>query len=151
MTALDELSPASFAGVPFHIEREVTSGSRAVAIHELAGADDWVTQDRGLKASRVRLLCYVAEMAGVKPQSYALWSACESGVGLLALPHAPPRLAWPLEWERAQERDKIGFVAFEVSFADEPPAQLGVSPLLAPAAVASGFAALTSALGSALS
>ena len=150
MSALDELLPASFGGVPFHVAEEETRGGRALVVHEYVGRDWWEIQDRGLKPVLGKLTCYVAEIAGVQAQSYALWQACAAGEALLVLPHAGPVLAWAADWQRTFVRDRIGYVAFSVEFVLSGPAPLGVSALLLPARAADAWGVLVAALGEAL-
>lgn len=152
MSALDELLPASFRGVPFQVEDEEPEQGRAIPVHEFPGTNRWATEDHGLKRLSCRVVAYVAGTEGVKLQSYALWAACRAdGSAPLILPHAPPVDAFCIEVRRAHRRDKLGYVAFTLSFVGAGEDELGVSPLLLPSMATAAFDNLVGSVGDMLS
>ena len=147
MSALDELAPASFRGVPFHVSKEKTRQRRSVPVHEYAGTDHWSPEDMGLRPYAASVTAYVARIEGVQAQSYALWNACTgSGAATLVLPHAGSRQMWCIDIERAQDKDHLGLVAFDLEFVAVAPGQVGVSPMQAVSSAASIASAIVGAV-----
>lgn len=108
--------PAFFRGVPFKVESEEPEGARRVAVSPIAYSDDNVDEDFGREPRIVRLTAYCAgEIADA--EALALVGALEaSGAGLLVLPWMPPMQARALSWRARRERDRAGYVGFDVEF-----------------------------------
>lgn len=82
----ETLRAASFRGVPFEVETTGLSGGRRVAVYEMPGRDQAVTEDTG---RRPRLAPFAAYVIGedAQAQAYRLLSALEApGPGLLVHP-----------------------------------------------------------------
>jgi prophage DNA circulation protein len=82
----DSLRFASFRGVPFEVESVSFSGGRRVAVYEMPGRDQAVTEDLGRKP---RLAPFAAYVIGddAQAQSFTLIQALEAeGPGLLVHP-----------------------------------------------------------------
>lgn len=82
----DSLRAASFRGVPFEVDAETLSGGRRVAVHEIPGGDQAVTEDVGRRPRTVTVQAYCLGESAIA-QSIALLQALESpGSGLLVHP-----------------------------------------------------------------
>lgn len=112
-----EFLPASFRGVPFHVDKDNDESGRYVATHEYVRAETFDTEDMGIKAPTFSVTGYVASDA-VEIESAALRSAGNTpGTGLLILPGIPPALCRCTKIKRAREKDRMGLVAFDMEFA----------------------------------
>jgi len=108
------LRPASFRGVPFHVETEGLVAGRHVAVHEYVRSEEIQTEDMGRKAKRYRITAYIAnDMADV--QGAALVAALTSpGPGMLMLPMLGPvevRISGDVSTNHS--KDRLGYVGFD--------------------------------------
>jgi prophage DNA circulation protein len=143
------LLPASFRGVPFHVQGEDLSGGRRLAKHELAGGEATLVEDIGRSTKTHDVTAYlIGDTADVK--ALALQAACDTaGPGMLVMPMDGGRMAHAEGFRRSREKDKAGYVAFDVAFipvGSLPVASLSVGDVSA--AVATGFAVAASAFAS---
>lgn len=111
------LRAASFRGVSFHVENDDASGGRRKAIHEFAGGENSVIEDQG---RRTRMFDVRAYLTGDNADSraHALSSALDAyGPGMLVLPIDGALSVDVIEWRRSRERDRGGYIAFDISVA----------------------------------
>ncbi len=113
------LRQASFRGVPFYVEKESPDGmGRQVPVHEYVSGETHDTEDLGRKAGRFKITAYLAEAEGLALQS-ALIAACTAkGPGLLVLPVFGTRMVRCTDLSASHERQKVGYVGFEITFVD---------------------------------
>ncbi len=112
----DQLQPASFRGVRFHVEgRNGTTGRRHV-IHEYPKADHVYAEDMGLETRSFSVTAYIVGPAYMDGRD-ALIAACdEPGPGLYIDPYLGERLVVCDPSSYSENRDGGGFVTFELSF-----------------------------------
>lgn len=112
------LRRASFRGAQFFVESDQLETGRRLVVHEFPLRDAPYIEDLGRKAGRIQVTAYlVGDSADSEAQS--LRSACERrGAGTLSLPLERFR-AHCEECRRDFNKDRLGYVAFSLSFARE--------------------------------
>ena len=107
---------ASFRGVPFKVAGDGPTLGRRVAVNEISGGDNAVTEDMGRAQTEFRVDAYVAgddaDQAG-----HALERACDAyGPSLLILPMDAGRLVHCVSCQRNRDRDRAGFIGYDLDF-----------------------------------
>lgn len=101
MSWRDRLLPASFRGVPFHVDDDEAEGGKRVAVHEYPGRDVPSTEEFGRRARRFYVRGYTIG-SDYDVQLAALRLICEApGGGLLVLPQQG---AWMVHCENIVTR-----------------------------------------------
>lgn len=113
---LSTLRQASFRGVHFYVEADGGNIGRRVAVHDISGGEVPTTEDMGRITREVRVDAYVtgdaADAAGL-----ALERVCEApGPSLLVLPIDAPRLMHCIGCRRRRDRDRAGYIAYDLDF-----------------------------------
>jgi hypothetical protein len=121
--------PASFRGVPFHVDGESVEDGRRLAVHDLVGGEAPVVEDLGRQARRWRVTAYVAGSLATLRGHALLAAASAPGAGLLVLPWLGPVRARVSSVAADRAKDRNGYVEFDIEFV---PA--GGSPAFAPVA-----------------
>lgn len=116
---LKAFRPALFRGVPFHVDNEGASGARRLSISPIAYADQSVIEDMGRDPRQMAVRAYVvgdfADAAAI-----ALMAALDQkGAALLVLPMQIPLRARVLDWSMDREKDRAGYVGFDITFIEE--------------------------------
>ena len=133
------LRRASFRGVPFFVETSSLAGGRRVAVFQTSGGENHQTEDMGRRAREIRITGYLASDTA-DLQSVALRLACDApGASLLALPMDMPVSAHCLTCEPSFDKNRLGYVGFDMTFVEEG---------LGAAAVATGLPALRNSFAS---
>lgn len=83
----DRLQPASFRGVPFHVDRSSGTGGRRVAVHEYAGQSGYDTEDLGAKAVEQTLSAFLLGPDYDIARTELLQAIEAEGPGTLIHPH----------------------------------------------------------------
>jgi prophage DNA circulation protein len=123
-----DLLPASFAGIPFFVERDYASTGRRIATTEFAGSDEPFNEDLGRTARTIEIGGYCGGDTS-DAQMLALEATCDSGIAAtLVMPAQGPVLVRCRQIRRERQRDKMGRFGFHAHFVRE-----GVSNALAPA------------------
>lgn len=111
---LSTLWPASFKGVPFFFEQDKETGGRGLVIHEFPNRDDPFIEDLG-EAPRFFSGSAYVHGDNVDALANALKTALASrGAGTLVTPYFGPVTVHCQEFERSNEREKLGYIAFEI-------------------------------------
>lgn len=113
---LSTLWPASYKGVPFYFESDKEKGGRDNVKHQFPGRDDPFIEDMG---ESLRIYSGSAYVHGDNADSLAsaLKAALASrGPGPLVVPYFGSVAVHCESFERATQRDQMGYVAFEVEF-----------------------------------
>lgn len=111
------LLPASFRGVPFYVESDDADGhARRVAVHEISGGENHLTEDMGAMVPMAYVTAYVTgDLADGKAQ--ILQAACRApGASLLTMPIDMPRQVHCTACRRNRTRDQGGYIAFDLEF-----------------------------------
>lgn len=112
------LRRASFRGVPFWVDEDGPDLGRRVAVHEISGGENPVTEDMGRRATTVYAAAYVTGDAA-DAVGLALEAACAApGASLLILPMDPPRMMHCLSCRRSRRRDAMGYVGYDLEFVE---------------------------------
>lgn len=86
MTWRDQLRPASFRGVPFHVEADELTGGRRTVEHEHPETDGVTAEDLGRQHRRLRLTAYVLGAEYMAARDRLLAALEEGGPGSLVHP-----------------------------------------------------------------
>lgn len=113
---LKTLWPASFKGVPFFFEQDKEEGGRGLVIHTFPNRDDPFVEDLGEEPRYYSGSAYV-HGDNADSLANALKAALASrGAGMLVVPYFGPVTVHCQTFERATQRDQMGYVAFELKF-----------------------------------
>jgi len=125
------LWPASFRGVPFHVEREGHGGGRRIVVHEFPMRDTPFLEDLGECKREFPVTAYVASDSTLAQASALEKVLRAAGAGTLVLPGRGPVTARVKNFERRLERDSLGYIGFDVHFLAEGAASafIGVTAL----------------------
>lgn len=111
-----DFQPASFKGFPFEVDKDHAEGGRYVPVHEYVRSEDFDTEDTGRKATTCGVTAYLASDA-VDDEASALFSICTSpGAGVLVLPDSEPGWWRCTKVKRSSDKDKLGYVSFDLEF-----------------------------------
>lgn len=146
----DNLRPASFRGVPFHVEGHNAQGGRRGQTHEFGGRDDPYREDLGRMARTWRIRAYVIGDDYFAKRN-ALQDALEkAGPGVLVHPWLGTiPAASATDYDLSEEKDKGGEAIFSITFVEAgensfPAAAADRRQAVGTAAAATGTAAGTS-------
>jgi prophage DNA circulation protein len=136
---------ASYKGFPFFYERDEQEGGLDIIVHEFPNSDRNFNEDIGESARYYSGTAYVTGDTA-DSQAVAFMAVLVShGPGLLVLPTDGPVLVRAMKpFKRIFEKDRMGFMAFEIKFVREGAATALISvPYLAQQAItaAQGLAA----------
>ena len=116
---LKTLWPASYKGVPFYFLSDDEEGGRDQVVHEFPHRDDPFIEDMGEAARYFSGSAYV-HGDEVDSLERSLKSALVSrGAGTLVTPLSGPVQVHCQTFKRHHERDRLGYVAFDVKFVRE--------------------------------
>ncbi|QRM55150.1 DNA circularization N-terminal domain-containing protein [Sinorhizobium sp. BG8] len=108
------LLSASFRGVSFYVERDDLAGGRRAAIHEYAGGETSIIEDQGRRTRTFDVAAYVTGDTA-DGRAHRLTAALDAaGPGMLVLPIDGGQMVHILEWRRMRERDRNGYLAFDI-------------------------------------
>jgi prophage DNA circulation protein len=108
-----KLLPASYNGLPFHVESEDLSGGRRLAIHNVAGGEVPVIEDLGRATSNFSVTAYLSGDNADSQANALIAMAGEPGPGMIVLPIDGPQMVHVTEqgFRRSREKDRNGYVA----------------------------------------
>lgn len=118
----DELRPASFRGVPFHVEANARTAGRRGILFEFPKRDDPLDEDMGGRARRIMVSGYVIGPF-YNDNADALEAALNTeGGGLLVLPAMGQQIMRCDPYTRSERKQEGGMAVFEMAFspAGEP-------------------------------
>jgi prophage DNA circulation protein len=116
---LSTLWPASYKGTPFYFESDDEEGGRDQIVHTFPHSDIPFVEDMGEAARYFSGAAYV-HGDNVDGLEAALKAAFVSqGAGMLVNPLSGPVLVRLMTFSRHHERDKLGYVSFQVKFVRE--------------------------------
>ncbi len=120
MTWHSEARPATFRGVPFHVNSPERGGGRRVVTHEYPQRDLPFGEDMGRKARTFSVDGYVLGAEYIKAKN-ALLDALEApGVGTLFLPFDVQRTVMVGSFRVRESADKGGIAEFSIDFLETP-------------------------------
>lgn len=124
---LSTLWPASYKGVPFYFETDTEEGGLDQVVHEFPKSDKPFVEDMGEGARYFSGTAYV-HGDDVDAREAAFKAALTAhGPGVLVLPLQGPVLVHAMPFTRTHERDRLGYVAFEIKFVREGAATAQIS------------------------
>lgn len=113
------LWPASYKGVPFRVEQDSIDDGRRLAVHQFPHRDDPFVEDMGRKAGSFEITAYVVGEGSTAAAGALKSLTLRKGAGPLVLPLDGVVTAHLQDVKRAWAKDKLGFVAFTLSFVRE--------------------------------
>lgn len=138
---------ASYKGFPFFFERDEQQGGLDILVHEFPGSDQNFNEDMGESARYYSGTAYVTGDAA-DTQAIAFIAVLVShGPGLLVLPTDGPVLVRAMKpFKRTADKDRLGYLAFEVNFVREG----ATSPLISVPYLGQQASSAATALASAI-
>ncbi len=116
MSWRDELQPASFRGVPFHVAANTRGGGRRGFTYEFAKSERSLDEDLGRRVTRVTVTAYLIG-AFYHREADALENALtREGGGQLILPILGPQRMRCEIYNRAERKEEGGFALIECAF-----------------------------------
>ncbi|WP_316234964.1 MULTISPECIES: DNA circularization N-terminal domain-containing protein [unclassified Bradyrhizobium] len=113
---LTTLWPASFKGVPFYFEQDKEAGGRGLVVHEFPNRDDPFVEDLGEAPRLYSGAAYVHGDAADALAAALKTALATRGAGILVVPYFGPVMVHCQTFERVTERDRMGYVAFDLKF-----------------------------------
>jgi prophage DNA circulation protein len=113
---LKTLWPASYKGVPFFFDSDDEEGGRGLVIHKFPNRDDPFVEDLG---EEPRFYSGVGYVHGDNADTLAASlkeTLASAGPGTLVVPYFGPVTVRCQTFKRSTEREKLGYVAFEMKF-----------------------------------
>jgi prophage DNA circulation protein len=108
------LRPASFRGVPFHVESEGVVAGRHIAVHEYVRSEEVRAEDMGRKATRYRVTAYIANDLADVHGAALVAALTQPGAGLLMLPMTGPvEIMVSGDVSTNHSKDQLGYVGFD--------------------------------------
>jgi prophage DNA circulation protein len=112
------LLPASFAGVPFHVEQGSQAGGRRIALHEFPKKNTPYAEDMGRKARRWQIQAYLVSPDYLGNRDLLI-DVCEiEGPGTLVHPTLGAKQVVVDSYSAREFREKGGYVLFEFQFTE---------------------------------
>ena len=122
MSWRDNLRPASFRGVPFHVEANGYSSGRRGIAYEFPKRDETIDEDLGRRVRRRIVTGYVIGPF-YQIEAFALERALErEGGGLLVLPLMGQQTMRCEVFARNERNKELGSAVFEMTFVASGPA-----------------------------
>lgn len=113
---IDDLAPASFRGVPFHVKSDTGHFGRRIATHEYPMRDTPYNEDLGEKAQKFSVTGYIVGDSWIA-QKDALKAACRMrGPSLLQLPAESPALVVCNDIKITRKMDECGYFECVMDF-----------------------------------
>jgi hypothetical protein len=110
---------ASYKGVPFFFEHDEEDGGRGLVVHEFPNRDFPFVEDLGENARYYSGAAYVHGDDADRQAAALIAVMAARGPGTLTVPILGPVLVHAQTFKRRHEKDRLGFVAFEVKFVRE--------------------------------
>lgn len=147
MSWRDRLGPASFRGVPFHVDTSDFSGGRRVVVHEFPARDMPVPEDLGRRAREFSIEAYVLGSEYHVARDRLLAALERPGPGELVHPYRGTIRAVVGSFRVHESRADGGMATFSIAFTEAPAdaAQPTASATTPAAAVAAVLAARVAA------
>lgn len=140
------LVPASFNGVPFHVEVGAKVGGRRIALHEFPKKDQPYAEDMGRRAKRFTVAGYIIGPNYTFERDDLIEQLEAEGAGELVLPTALGREAQPVNVEHyavTERRERGGICEVEMSFVEAGDADFAADGVDSPTNVNQAADALT--------
>lgn len=128
------LQPASFNGVPFHVDLDSKMSGRRLVPHEYPKRDTPWTEDMGRRVRRFLVIAYVIQSPengfDYRPNRDALTAQLEAlGPGILVHPTLGQDTVEVDEYKLTERRELGGYAEFEINFI-EAGQQAATSPMV---------------------
>lgn len=116
---IDNLLPAFFRGVPFHVERDDLTVGRRVQLHEYPQRDKPYAEDLGRAARKFTITGYVIGPGYMTLRDLLLGALEAPGPGCLVHPHYGPMMVMAKgECKVTHSKDEGGMCRFSMSFVE---------------------------------
>ena len=124
---LKTLWASSFKGVPFYFESDDEEGGRDKVVHEFPRRNHPFIEDMGEAARYFSGAAYVHGDSVDSLESALKAALVSEGPGVLVVPLSGPIVVHSMTFKRHHEKDKLGYVAFEIKFVREGAASAQIS------------------------
>lgn len=118
MSWRDRYRPASFRGVPFHVEAHEATGGRRVVVHEFPGRDTRLVQDLGRATEATSLRAYVLGEDYDDARDALLDALAQSGPGELVHPYLGTLRVQVTAYSLEESAGQGGLAVFSVGFVE---------------------------------
>jgi prophage DNA circulation protein len=113
------LVPASYAGVPFHVEHQGHSGGRRVVLHEYPKRNTPYAEDMGRSAFRYQMTGYILGPSYHLGKEALMAALDNREAAQLMDPYlAEPKMCICERYSVSETRDRGGYCQFEMSFVE---------------------------------
>ena len=113
---LTTLWAVSFKGVPFYFESDDEEGGRGLVIHKFPNRDQPFIEDLGEEPRFFSGAAYVHGDDVDSLESSLKQALASRGAGTLVVPLSGPVTVHCQSFKRQHQRDKLGYVAFDIKF-----------------------------------
>lgn len=118
MSWKERLQPASFRGVPFHVESDDRSGGRRLQVHEYPQRDEPYAEDIGRAAREISLTAFVIGPEYMAARDRLLTALEAEGPATLVHPWYGAMLMAVKEYRVAHTRDEGGMCRFQITLVE---------------------------------
>lgn len=144
----DQIRPATFRGVPFHVASAESSGGRRTVRHEYPFRDDPFVEDMGRKARAFPVEGYVVGPNYLTARNALIEALEKPGVGELVHPYYKALRVAVVEYRVRESSERGGVATFSIDFVETPVQAVQPRSLVdAASKVASSGAAARTAVG----
>jgi prophage DNA circulation protein len=110
---------SSYKGFPFWYERDDVDAGLAIVVHEFPNSDTNFNEDLGEKARYFSGNAYVTGDDADAQAAAFIQVLVSHGPGLLVVPTLGPAMVRAMPFKRTADKDRNGYIAFEVKFVRE--------------------------------
>jgi len=129
----DNLVPASFRGVVFHVEASTRAGGRRTVVHEYPKRNDPYSEDMGRHAIRWNFTAYlILGDRGIGGDLISQMRQLERALddddaGMLIHPTLGQMLCMCERWTHGEQRQKGGYIEYDMQFVEAGKAAMGAA------------------------
>ncbi len=113
------LWPATYNGFPFYFERDEDESGRDVITHTFPNSDQWFNEDLGQHPRHFSGTAYVTGGLADVEANALIAVLLIQGPGILTVPILGPVIVRNLTYKRVSDKDRFGFIAFDLKFVQE--------------------------------
>ena len=119
----DELRPASYRGIAFHVRTRTMEGGKRTARHEIFSRDLPFIEELGRRARSFDVTAYVLGEGYLQLRTAVIQALETRESGELQLPYDDALLAVCTNWRVTESSSEGGFAAFDLTFEVSGPSQ----------------------------
>lgn len=116
----DEIGPATFRGVPFHVDVAELAGGRRLVKHEYPKRDKPFAEDMGMRGRTLPVEGYVVGSEYLVARDALITALEKEGPGTLVHPYHGTRTVAVDSFRVRETRDRGGIAVFSIDFIETP-------------------------------